>query len=1061
MPPGMTRRSLSMAGGPRGPIPRPPWDRMVCVRAGPRVRPSTRWRITLRVRRPGTGGGAPAGRTGGGRVEGECYLSRRCISAVTVKWPIPAGRLSDSPAGAIRFDMDTDALFPSPAASTIWGKTGLHSTTYAATDWHPLLAHMLDTMHVADRLWEHYLAPSLRERFSAGLTGTGTPSGDRAGRAAFRWLAALHDIGKATPGFQSLSAHHFPPVLRLLPLSVHHEPFRHELSSAQLVRMFLEEESWAPAAIDWVADVVGGHHGTFPPPGLARSPRTRARLGGGNWREVQRELFATATRCSGVDLASLAVNAPGIGGQMAIAGALALADWLAGDDELFGHSNGWPSDYPADSARIAARFRPAAELGTVWRPRPPAGARELYASRFGFGSPSATQLLAFDLAKRATGPGLMVVEAPASEGKTTAALAAAEVLAARLGCNGLFYALPGRATVEQAAARLAGWLDAQDPRPTVGLADGRARRGARWDTPLSGIGESAADTEAAAAWLRGADRALLAPVVVGTLDRLLRAGVSAAHVMIRHTVLAGKVVVVDGVPAYDTAATALLHRVLHWLGRHGTPVVVLAAALSDGQRAGLLSAYSGARRAVADGTGYPRITWVPAPGAGAGEEAGAPPGDTGHADRLPPLRSHPARPARGSGPAVELAPEAGDDAQHVADLVSGLVAAGSDPADPTAAATGRGCVLVLRATVERAQAAYGALSARFPGECTLVHEAFTAADRARLDAGLARRFGPPERSPGTRAARENPHRPQRHIVVATPSTVQPLDIDVDVLVTDLAPIDVLLRCAGLCHRHDRPGPRPAGLERPRVIITGFSGGTAAEPPRFPGGHPYPDHLLLRTLARLLPGDGAGPVDVAVPAGVPGLLASVYGDDPLGPEAWHGAMAAAASAADQERARLSALAGSVLIARPDDGEQGVVRLGHVQRNGGGHGGGAGEGSVGGPAVHPGAPGIEVLLLRRTGASTAETVSLPAEGGRPLTVPLAGMPDDEQKEAVLGQAVRLPADRVDAAALASPDGWRRAPWCSGLPVLFLDPKSDDAHLRGRTYRYSPYTGWQETA
>ncbi|MFC4562563.1 CRISPR-associated endonuclease Cas3'' [Nocardiopsis mangrovi] len=964
--------------------------------------------------------------------------------------------------------MTTDALFPSPAARTIWGKTGKYSKTYTATDWHPLLAHMLDTMHIADRLWEHYLARSLRERFSAGLTG-GTGAGESAGRAAFRWLAALHDIGKATPGFQSFSTHRFPDVLRLLPLSVHHEPQRHELMSAHLVRIFLEKKSWPPESIDWVANVVGGHHGVFPPPGFATTRRSASQLGGGNWREVQGELFTHATRLSGVDLSLLSANTPDIGAQMAISGAVIVADWLASDETLFPYGNSWPSDYPADSARISARFRSTMHLGDVWRPAPPADARTLYAQRFEINEPRSTQVLAHDLAVEAPTPGLMIVEAPTGEGKTEAALAAAEVLAARFGFNGLFFALPTQATANSVFDRVLGrWLKTQHPRPTVGLAHGKARRHPGYGKLLSGIGETQDDAYAASTWMRGAKLALLAPVVVGTIDQLLFAGVSARHVMLRHIGLANKVVVIDEIHAYDAYMSAILCKVLHWLGRHGVPVLLLSATLPEAQRHELLGAYTGAAKVEVQGSGYPRITWAPVPDDEQREAFGEP-ADADEAALPLQACSRPATTARGGNLTVEFAPEPADAATHVADLVSELISGGTDPADPTRAsdATGHGCVLVLRNTVKRAQAAFDALSARFPGEVTLTHARFTAADRARLDADLTRRFGPPERAPGGEIVAENPHRPRRHIVVATQVAEQSLDVDFDVLVTDLAPVDLLLQRAGRCHRHDRPGPRPAGLEGPRMIITGYRTGAPGAPPAFPNGdgYPYRHHLLLRTLADLQDRPRASApegvtrraVGVGVPADVPALIASVYGTSDLGPDTWRAAMAAAEASSRRDDEKLRVLAGSVLIATPEPGRFG---LDQVQQHGGDHDADDEEQVARRLPVRPGAPSVEVLLLRRTGDSTAETVSLPAEGEMPLAVPLNRTPTDDEKDAILGQAIRLSADRVDTATLASPRGWRRAPWCSGLKVLFLNPKSDDAQQKGRTYRYSPYTGWQET-
>ncbi len=99
---------------------------------------------------------------------------------------------------------------------------------------------------------------------------------------------------------------------------------------------------------------------------------------------------------------------------------------------------------------------------------------------------------------------------------------------------------------------------------------------------------------------------------------------------------------------------------------------------------------------------------------------------------------------------------------------------------------------------------------------TVTHSRFLAADRAAKDAELQERFGP--RGHG---------RPDRHIVVASQVVEQSLDIDFDLLVTDLAPVDLMLQRMGRLHRH--PRKRPKRLTRARCLVTGVD--WQATPPR--------------------------------------------------------------------------------------------------------------------------------------------------------------------------------------------------------------------------------------
>ncbi|MGC5411567.1 CRISPR-associated helicase/endonuclease Cas3, partial [Streptomyces sp. DT225] len=129
---------------------------------------------------------------------------------------------------------------------------------------------------------------------------------------------------------------------------------------------------------------------------------------------------------------------------------------------------------------------------------------------------------------------------------------------------------------------------------------------------------------------------------------------------------------------------------------------------------------------------------------------------------------------------------------------------------------GGGCALVVRNTVKRVLETAKALRARFgDGNVTVAHSCFVDVDRAAKDADLLTRFGPP----GT--AQGRPSGP--HIVVASQVAEQSLDVDFDLLVTDLCPVDLLLQRMGRLHRHQRGADqqdRPERLRRARCLVTG-------------------------------------------------------------------------------------------------------------------------------------------------------------------------------------------------------------------------------------------------
>ena len=151
--------------------------------------------------------------------------------------------------------------------------------------WHPLWAHALDAAAAADWLWARGLAPSARRQVSAWL-----PGGDEDGRLLLRWLAALHDLGKASPAFQVQHEARAAATRLVLELPLRlpgRENAPHSWVSAAVLLRMLEGRGWSRRAALWPAMVVGGHHGAFPGLRFAREPKARPDLyGDGVWSSM-------------------------------------------------------------------------------------------------------------------------------------------------------------------------------------------------------------------------------------------------------------------------------------------------------------------------------------------------------------------------------------------------------------------------------------------------------------------------------------------------------------------------------------------------------------------------------------------------------------------------------------------------------------------------------------------------------------------------------------------------------------------------------------------------------
>ncbi|MFJ8210642.1 type I-E CRISPR-associated protein Cse1/CasA [Streptomyces sp. NPDC096033] len=873
------------------------------------------------------------------------------------------------------------------AARSVWAK---HVQQDAK--WLPLWRHMADSAAMAGRLWDEWVPHNVRRRVADGL-----PGGDQDARLLVVWLAGVHDIGKATPAFacqvdvladamreaglEMPTARQFGDARKRAP---------HGLAGQVIVEEWLERRGWSPRAAMTFAVAVGGHHGV--PPGhdafpylhqhteLLRTPGPSEQL----WQDVQADLLDTCATAYGVEerlpyWRSVKLPQPV---QVVLSALVMLADWIASNSDLFLL---YPEDRPRDEAeRIEAAWR-GIELPPPWSAADVTESpRALFADRFSLSHPRPLQAEAVRLARKAESAGLMIIEAPMGEGKTEAAFAVAEIFASRTRAGGCFVALPTRATANAMYGRLRGWLKRLpgEGTRTVSLAHSKAflnddfardmRAGAREiaAVDLDGATESlraVKDDRCAAAselvahqWLRGRKKGMLAPFVVGTIDQLLFAGLKSRHLALRHLALAGKVVVIDEVHAYDAYMNEYLERVLSWLGAYKVPVVMLSATLPAARRQALALAYRGSadtQPALPETNAYPLISMV-----SESQETvfGSP---EAASDRY-----------------SEITLEQLDDGLgSLADRLESELANG-------------GCALVVRNAVDRVLRTAEVLRERFgPQSVTVAHSRFIDLDRARNDEDLVARFGPSGNRPN-----------DRHIVVASQVAEQSLDIDFDLLVTDLAPIDLVLQRMGRLHRHPRghgQSQRPPRLRTPRCLITGVD--WAAEPPVPAAGSAavYGPHTLMRALAVLRPYWGKSPL--VLPDHISPLVQEAYAQaTPCVPETWTETMDAAF--ADHEQAVAEQRHKAQAFRIDEVRKPGRSLVGWIDAGVGD----ADDTRAGRAQVRDGEESLEVLVIQRRSDGSYATLPSLKRGFGGLELPLDAVPAPRAARAAAVSALRLP-------------------------------------------------------
>ncbi|MGW6949486.1 type I-E CRISPR-associated protein Cse1/CasA [Streptomyces xanthophaeus] len=359
---------------------------------------------------------------------------------------------------------------------------------------------------------------------------------------------------------------------------------------------------------------------------------------------------------------------------------------------------------------------------------------------------------------------------------------------------------------------------------------------------------------------------------------------------------------------------------------------------------------------------------------------------------------------------------------------------------------------MVRNTVDRVLRAAEVLRERFGTEAvTVAHSRFIDLDRARKDDDLVVRFGP-----------EGPRPAGPHIVVASQVAEQSLDIDFDILVTDLAPVDLVLQRMGRLHRHRRgqgQSERPARLRTPRCLVTGVHWEASPPAPVSGSVSVYGRHALLRSLAVLIPHWKTLPV--VLPDDINPLVQQAYADAFTAPgDDWTEVMAAAAAeheikAAEQQRSAE------------------IFRLGEVRKPGrslvGWTDAGVGEadGTRAGQAqVRDSDESLEVLVIQQRTDGTYATLPWLDRGRGDLDVPVDAVPPPRTARTVTASALRLPyhfskpwvIDRaIDELEQFRSEAWQKPEchWLAGQLILVLD-EDCQTQLAGFELRYSEADG-----
>ncbi len=667
-----------------------------------------------------------------------------------------------------------------PTVDDTWAKLE-QDDDVRVTAWHPLECHLAD---VAACTWALLTHTILHDRFSVLL--------DRpisaADIARFTYLAAIHDIGKVNRGFQlkaqpgaTDTAGHVSPLIDVLDTSTP-STARNEiigaLGLADMLPWFASEDELC----DWFLTTIA-HHGKPVEP----MPRFRAAWWSAGPDRAPVETIArtvSAVRQWVPEAFNAAPPFPSSSTlQHAFNGLLNLADWLGSDERFFPFASeihgrfAWAKTQ-AIRALEQSGLRVTAARASLGTERPQFG-------RFvDFADANHLQQQCYDL-RAESGPSLVIVESDTGSGKTEAAFARFVTLFQAGLVDGLYFALPTRAAATQMFRRVTRMTEKLFPdaaRPPVVMAvpgyiamDGvEAVRlphfRVQWpDDPSDQLRHRGWAAENPKRYMAGT-------IVIGTIDQALLSILRVKHAHLRSTALLRHLLVVDEVHASDAYMTQLTHQLLRTHLAPNGHALLMSATLGNAASSRYLD-LAPLPPQDASTAPYPSIAYR------FGSATGQVECESSGYEKSVDVATRP----------IAGEPEA---------ILSEVEAAVSQGAR----------VLIIRNTIADCVGTFTALERSLGREQLLCvgdvavphHARFAKTDREAMDRAVEDALGKNSSRAGV-------------VVVATQTVEQSLDIDADLLFTDLCPIDVLLQRIGRLHRNPKR-ERPFAYKRARAVI---------------------------------------------------------------------------------------------------------------------------------------------------------------------------------------------------------------------------------------------------
>lgn len=712
--------------------------------------------------------------------------------------------------------------------------------------WLPLYIHLDDTGKLMGLLWEHWLSGGVRDLVFESLSGENDIS-EEYPRNLAEFLGYLHDIGKASASFQYKRTF---PVDKDLDQVIYDKlswgsfdlsyndsinPPRHDELGEYILNKYKINQT--------ISSIIGAHHGRpiedkwnddfIGKEKSVYQTNDSNSLEYKGWDDIHRFLINDALGKSEIQsIENLLILPEKI--QVIYSGLLIMADWIASNENYFPLIG--VEDKVLEENRLENGFSKwLSEKTRAWEPQI-ADTNNMFDERFGF-EPRSEQKVLGDLVKTIDQPGILIYEAATGSGKTEASLLAAEILAKKSGRNSLFFALPSQATSNGIFSRVKKWLknlyQEDKEGKSIRLIHGKASYNDEFSSlrPTKTVYEDDAGGVSVNTYFAGNKLSILDDFTVGTIDQLLLMSLKQKHLMLRHLGFSNKVVIIDEVHAYDTYMNVFLDETIKWLAAYNVPVIILSATLPTQRRNQLIKSY-----VIGQGKSYKRMQKP--------EEY--------EIEKNYPLLSYTSEEGihqfkdfvKKESKKYDIIKLSKDTSDDIVKLIKKESCDG-------------GIFGIIVNTVRKCQDLAKKLIEEFGDDkIEVLHSSFISTEKIQKEERLLKTIG------------KNAKRPKFKIIIGTQVIEQSLDIDFDVLYTDLAPMDLLIQRMGRLHRHES-NKRIERFKNPRVYVMNcsdydFDKGST---------YVYQPYFLMRTEYFL-------PNEIDIPKEVSNLVQEVYSKEDI-------------------------------------------------------------------------------------------------------------------------------------------------------------------------------------